>query len=340
MGQAKLLKTTLILPRVETHEAVSKLAELEWFHPLQNPSEHSNPYFDDLLLNAQKLYQEIDEVIRALSIPPETGVMATLFKGAPQEKTDYQINDIQNFIVELEQKSNVLLEEPVSLLKNQQQVEKELEEYRNAQAAIGSASKLKMELSELRKLKTFFVEIFIVNSKDIKEIQNSLSDLIVQPFKLDDEKSSITVIGSQEDSEKIMKVLRSFNVHPIQIPPDLPQNPSIAFDQCQKTCKELEKKSAEIVKKIEKLKVSLLPKLLSLYESSKVAKDILEVTRKPGGTKNFALIQGYIPNGMEKKFKNLTNSYLSITEPASLDKDSSNQLPSLLLIIDIRGLLK
>jgi V/A-type H+/Na+-transporting ATPase subunit I len=331
MGQAKLLKTTLILPRVETHEAVSKLAELEWFHPLQNPSEHSNPYFDDLLLNAQKLYQEIDEVIRALSIPPETGVMATLFKGAPQKKTDYQINDIQNFIVELEQKSNVLLEEPISLLKNQQQIEKELEEYRNAQAAIGSASKLKMELSELRKLKTFFVEIFIVNSKDIKEIQNSLIDLIVQPFKLDDEKSSITVIGSQEDSEKIIKVLRSFNVHPIQIPPDLPQNPSIAFDQCQKTCKELEKKSAEIVKKIEKLKVSLLPKLLSLYESSKVAKDILEVTRKPGGTKNFALIQGYIPNGMEKKFKNLTNSYLSITEQASLDKDSSNQLPSLLL---------
>jgi V/A-type H+-transporting ATPase subunit I len=331
MGQAKLLKTTLILPRVETHEAVSKLAELEWFHPLQNPSEHSNPYFDDLLLNAQKLYQDIDEVIRALSIAPETGVMATLFKGAPQEKTDYQINDIQNFIVELEQKSNVLLEEPVSLLKNQQQIEKELEEYRNAQAAIGSASKLKMELSELRKLKTFFVEIFIVNSKDIKEIQNSLSDLIVQPFKLDDEKSSITVIGSQEDSEKIIKVLRSFNVHPIQIPPDLPQNPSIAFDQCQKTCKELEKKSAEIVKKIEKLKVSLLPKLLSLYESSKVAKDILEVTRKPGGTKNFALIQGYIPNGMEKKFKNLTNSYLSITEQASLDKDSSNQLPALLL---------
>src|SRR6266487_734216 len=331
MGQAKLLKTTLILPRVESHEAVSKLAELEWFHPLQNPSEHSNPYFDDLLLNAQKLYQDIDEVIRALSIPLETGVMATLVKGAPQEKTDYKINDIQNFIVELEKKSKLLLEEPKSLLKTQLQIEKELEEFRNAQDAIGSASKLKMELSELRRLNTFFAEIFIVNSKDIKEIQNSLSELIVHPFKLNDDKSSIIVIGSQEDSEKIMKVLRSFNVHPIQIPPDLPQNPSIAFDHCQKTCKELEKKSGEIAKKIKKLKVSLLPKLLSLYESSKLAKDILEVTRKPGGTKNFAVIQGYIPDGMEKKFKNLTNSYIAITEPARLDKDSGNQLPTLLL---------
>ncbi|HJY14629.1 MAG TPA: V-type ATPase 116kDa subunit family protein, partial [Nitrososphaeraceae archaeon] len=331
MGQAKLLKTTLILPRIETHNAVSKLAEFEWYHPLQNPSEHSNPYFDDLLLNAQKLFQEIDEVIRSLSIPIETGIMATLFKGAPQGKTDYKINDIQSFIVELEKKSKVLLEEPISLLKTQQQLEKELEEYRNALDAIGSASKLNMELSGLRGLKTFFAEIFIVNSKDIKEIQNSLSDLVVYPFKLNDDRSSITVISSQEDSEKVMKVLRAFNVHPIQIPSDLPQNPSTAYDKCKKICKELEKKSAEITKKIEKLKVTISPKLLSLYESSKIAKDVLEVTRKPGGTKNFAVIQGYIPVSMEKRFETLTKDYVSIKEPASVDKGGNIQLPTLLV---------
>ena len=331
MGQAKLLKTTLILPRVETHEAVSKLAELEWFHTLQNPSEHSSSYFDDLLLNAQKLFQEIDEVIRSLGISLETGVMATLFKGAPQEKTDYKIDDIQNFIVELENKSKTLLAEPVSLLKTQQQIEKDLEENRNALDAIGGASKLKMDLSGLRNLKTFFAEIFIINSKDLHEIQNSLGDLIVHPVKLNDEKSSITVIGSQEDSEKIMKVLRSFNVHPIQIPSDLPQNPSSAYDICQKTTKELEKKYAEITKKIEKLKVTILPKLLSLYESSKTAKDILEITRKPAGTKNFAVIQGYIPVSMENKFKTLTDRYISVTEPVKLDRGSPDQLPTLLV---------
>jgi len=330
MGQAKLLKTTLILPRSETHLAVSKLAELEWFHPLQNPSDHSNPYFDDLLLNAQKLFQDIDEVIRSLGIPIETGVMATLFKGAPQKKTDYKINDIQDFIVELENKSKVVLEEPISLLKTQQQIEKELEEYRNAMDAIGGASKLKMELSGLRSLKTFFAEIFIVNSKDIKEIQNSLSDLIVHSIKLNDEKSSITVIGSQEDSEKVMKVLRSFNVHPIQIPSDLPQNPSMAYDYCQKRCKDLEKKSTQITKKIDKLKVTLLPQLLSLHESSKVAKDTLEVTRKPGGTKNFAVIQGYIPVKMEKKFVTLTKHFVSVTQPTYIDRETNDQLPTLL----------
>ena len=82
MGLAKLKKATLILPRMETQAAVSKLAELEWFHPIPGPStsEHINPYYDDLLLKAQKLYQDVDETVKALGIPAETGVLVTMFK--------------------------------------------------------------------------------------------------------------------------------------------------------------------------------------------------------------------------------------------------------------------
>src|SRR5690348_14759640 len=116
MGLAKLVKVTILLPRTETQEVVSKLAELEWFHPIQAPSEHLNPYLDDLLLKAQRLFQEIDEVTKAIGIPLETGVMATMFKGAPKGKTDYVIEDIQNFIAELEDKTAELLGQPKKLL--------------------------------------------------------------------------------------------------------------------------------------------------------------------------------------------------------------------------------
>src|SRR4029450_3164009 len=50
-----------------------------------------------------------------------------------------------------------------------------------------------------------------------------------------------------------------------------------------------------------------------------------------GGTENFALIQGYIPVKMERRFETLTKSYLSLTEPAYLDSDPNNQLPTLLV---------
>ena len=98
MGLAKLKKATVILPRLETQEAVSKLAGLEFFHSLPSSSEYSHPYMDDLMLKAQRLFQDIDEVVRALGIPLETGVMSTMFKGAPRDKTDYAIQDVRGFM--------------------------------------------------------------------------------------------------------------------------------------------------------------------------------------------------------------------------------------------------
>jgi V/A-type H+/Na+-transporting ATPase subunit I len=324
MGLAKLLKATVILPRIETQEAVSKLAGLEFFHSLPSSSEFSQPYMDDLMLKAQRLFQDIDEVVRALGIPLETGVMSTMFKGAPRDKTDYAIRDIRGFIEDLEKKSSIILEEPKALIAMQNNIAKELEEYRNIATALKAAANFNLDLTSFKNLKRFFAETFIVDSKDVAEIQRSLSDLTIYTNKLNDEKSSIVIIGSKEDSERIIKVLRSFNVHPIQIPSHLPQNPSSAYAQCETKVKELEKKSEELSKKIEAIKKSsLLPKILSLHEAAKAAKDVLETTRKPAGTRNFAMIQGYIPDNTKKKFNNLTRDYVSILEDIPVqDRDT------------------
>ena len=86
MGLARLAKATLVIPRIEAQEAVSELAKLEWFHSLPNPSDHPNPKFDDLLLRAQKLYQELDEVIRALGIPTRNRCHGNNVQGSSENK--------------------------------------------------------------------------------------------------------------------------------------------------------------------------------------------------------------------------------------------------------------
>jgi V/A-type H+/Na+-transporting ATPase subunit I len=334
MGLAKLMKATLIVPRMETQEAVSKLAELEWFHPIQSASsEHTNPSLDDLLLRAQRLFQDIDEVVRALGVQLETGVMTTMFKGAPKGKTDYVIKDIHNFIGDLEDKCKALLDEPKKVLTERNKIAKELEEYSNVEAALKMAASLNLNLASFRNLKRFFVDLFVIDSKDQDEIQKSLGDFPIHINKLNDEKSWIVVFAPSENSERIIKVMRSFNVHPLQVPADMPQNPSIAYAQSKSKVKELEAKSSENAKNIEKIKSSVLTKVLSLHEATKVAKDVLEITRKPGGTRNFAMIQGYIPQKMEEKFKNLTRDYISSIEGAYVDEDEQTNgqvLPTLL----------
>jgi V/A-type H+-transporting ATPase subunit I len=334
MGLAKLKKAALILPRIETQEAVSKLAELEWFHPIQSPSEHLNPFYDDLLLKAQRLYQEIDEVVRALGVPLETGVMATMFKGAPKEKTDYVIDDIQDFIADLEDKSKPLLEEPKKILAEQNMVAKNLEEYSTIAAALKMASTLNIDLTSFGKLRIFYADLFVIDSKDEAEIRKSLGeDMPIHSSKLLEEKTALVVIGAREDSERVTKVMRSFGVHPLLIPASMPQKPSEAYAQAQAKSKELEKKSAELTKAVDKTRKTMLAKILSLHEAARIAKDVLEITRKPGGTKNFALIEGYIPEKMEGKFKKLTSDYVSVITDIHFDPhevDTQHPLPSLL----------
>lgn len=332
MGLAKLMKATIILPRTETQEVVSKLAELEWFHPIQAPSDHLNPFLDDLLLKAQRLFQEIDETTKQLGVPLETGVMATMFKGAPKGKTDYVIEDIQNFIADLEDKSAALLAEPKKILAEQNKVVKLLEEYRNLEGALEMAANLNLDLTLFGKIRHFFSGLFVIDSTDEAEIRKALGDLPIYTSKLSEQKTSMVVFGAADDSDRIAKTLRSFGVHPLQIPANMPQNPSTAYAQAKAKVKELEAKQAEVEKGIEKLKASIVTKILSLHEAARVAKDVLENTRKPGGTRNFAVIQGYIPDQMEKKFKGLTKNYVSVVEDAHAhaDKHGEEVLPTLL----------
>jgi V/A-type H+-transporting ATPase subunit I len=310
MGLARLVKTSLVLPRSETQHAVSKLAELEWFHSLENNSEYSNSYYDDLLLKAQRLFQEIDEVVRALEIPLETGVMATMFKGAPRERTNYIMDDVQSFIAELEEKSNTLLDEPKKLLAQRAKFVKELEELKNIEAALEMAASLDIDVSLFKNLRIFFAGIFVVNSADEPEIVKSLGPIYLHTQKLNENKTALVVLSSAEDSEKVIKILRSFGVHPLTIPSSMPQNPTAAYKVAQKRIKELDSMLAQVNKSIEKSRQQITTKALSLHESAKAAKEILETTRKPPGTRHFAIIQGFIPDSMRGKFKDDTHEIL------------------------------
>src|SRR5215208_821956 len=336
MGLAKLVKATIVLPRVDTQDVVSRLAELEWFHPIQSPSDHPNPYLDDLLLKAQRLFQEIDEITKDLGIPLETGAMDTMFKGAPKGKTDYFIENMQNFIADLEDKSAGILDNPKEMIAERNKVAKELEEYNNLKGALEMAAKVNLDLTLFGKIKHFFSGLFIIDSTDEVEIRRTLGDMPIYTSKISEQKLSMVVFGAADDSDRITKTLRSFGVHPLQIPANMPQNPSVAYAKADAKVKELEAKQAEIEKNIEKLKKSLITKVLSLHEAAKVAKDVLETTRKPGGTRNFAIIQGYIPYKMEKKFRSMTKDYVSVIEDVHAHADNHGEgegeeiLPTLL----------
>ena len=326
MAVADLLMGSVILPRTESPSLISRLTEFEWFHKMEMNNETVTPEIDDLLLRAQKSFQFIEDVIKGLNIPLRVGIMEILFKGTVIKKKKYDVDEIETMISELEQVPEFLTNAAKSLEENVK-INHSLEEFKALKETLEVANNLKIDLTGFGSTKYFYSNLFIINSSDYGEIERTLEEIPIFKYDLESkEKSAIIIISDNDDSDKILKTMRALNSNPFMIPKEFPQIPNEAYSLAESKIKELTKKQKAISKELSSITKKIRGDILTMHENALVAKEVLETLRKPGGTKNFAVIQGYIPKKMEKKFKEVTSQWTSITEEVK-DKDTLAELP-------------
>ena len=329
MGTADLKLGTVILPRSESPKAISRLTEFEWYHKIDSVGDLVTPEIDDLLLKAQQTYQSIDDVIKGMGIPLQVGIMEILFKGTVIKKKDYEINEIEEMVEQLNKEAPSIIDKPAQLLEDAATARTSVEEYKSLKDTLEVIKKLKMDISGFGLMRHFFTNLFVINSSDFDEISRSLEGITIYKYDLDNkEKSAILVISDSTDSEKVLKVLRSFNSNTFKIPEGFPQIPSEAYALAESKIKELEAKQASIKKELAGITKKIRRDILALHEKAQVAKDVLETLRKPGGTKNFAVIQGFIPKKMEAKFTDSTKQWMSVVEDIT-DPKLKEEIPTL-----------
>ena len=329
MATADLKLGTVILPRSESPRAISRLTEFEWFHKIETDNDLVTPEIDDLLLEAQKSFQSIDDVVKGLGIPPIVGIMEILFKGTVIKKKDYEIDEIEDMINYLKETAPSIIDKPAELLEEASNTKLAIEEFTSLKETLEVIKKMKIDLTGFGLMKYFYTNLFVINSSDFEEISRSLEGITFYKYDLENkEKSALLVISDSEDSEKVLKVLRSFNSNAFTIPQGMPQVPSEAYETATSKIKELTEKQASIKKQISGIKKSIRRDILSIHEKALVAKDVLESLRKPGGTKHFAVIQGFIPKKMESKFQDSTKQWTSVVEEVT-DPKLVNELPTL-----------
>ena len=317
------------MPRSETPEIVSRLTEFEWFHKIDSTSETVTPEVDDILLKAQQTFQEIDEVIKGLEIPREVGMLEILFKGTVFKKQNQELDELEKMVDEVAKKAPGIIDAPAKLLKQQEEYKKEISDYTTLKETLEVVKKLNVDLTGFGLMKQFYTNLFIVQTKDIDEIKRTLDNVTINQYPLNTkEESALMIIADVANLEKILKVMRSFNANPFSIPENVEQVPTKAYATAELKIKEFEEKHKKVTKEIAKMIAKIRQDILTLHERASVAKDVLELLRKPGGTKNFAVVQGYIPKKMEKKFKETTGKWMSIVEDVS-DPELSKKRPTL-----------
>jgi V/A-type H+-transporting ATPase subunit I len=229
-------------------------------------------------------------------------------------------------ISELEQVPEFLTNAAKSLEENVK-INHSLEEFKALKETLEVANNLKIDLTGFGSTKYFYSNLFIINSSDYGEIERTLEGIPIFKYDLESkEKSAIIIISDNDDSDKILKTMRALNSNPFMIPKEFPQIPNEAYSLAESKIKELTEKQKTISKELSSITKKIRGDILTMHENALVAKEVLETLRKPGGTKNFAVIQGYIPKKMEKKFKEVTSQWTSITEEVK-DKDTLAELP-------------
>ena len=315
LGTADLKLGTIILPRSDSPKAISRLTEFEWFHKIDSTSDLVTPEIDDLLLEAQKTFQSIDDVIKGMGIPLIVGIMEILFKGTVIKKKDYEIDEIEDMINDLRKTTPSIIDKPAQLLEEAANTRLSIEEYKSLKDTLEVIRKMQINLTGFGLMKYFFTNLFVINSADYEEISRSLEDITIYKYDLESkDKSALLIISDIVESDKVFKVLRSFNSNSFKIPEGFPQIPSEAYALAESKIKDLTAKQVSIAKEISALKKKIRRDILAIHEKALVAKDVLEMLRKPGGTKHFAVIQGYIPKKMEEKFKDSTKQWMSVIE--------------------------
>ena len=329
MVVADLKIGTVILPRSDTPQIVSRLTEFEWFHKIDSNSETVTPEIDDILLKAQQSFQEVDEVIKGLGIPREVGMMEILFKGTVFKKQNQELDELEKMIDDVIKKAPGIIDAPAKLLKEQEEYKKEISDYTTLKETLEVVKKLNIDLTGFGLMKQFYTNLFIVQTKDIDEIRRTLDNITINQYDLNTkEESAIMIIADVANLDKILKVMRSFNANPFSIPEGTDQIPTKAYATAELKIKEFQEKHKKVTKELAKMTAKIRGEILTLHERAQVAKDILELLRKPGGTKNFAVIQGYIPKKMEKKFKDTTEKWMSVVEDVS-DPELVKKKPTL-----------
>jgi len=315
LGVAELRLATLALPRSEAARAVSRLAEFEWFHRADAGDGAPTPELDDLLLEAQKSFQEIDDVARGLGVPERVGIMEILFKGTSIGRRDYELSEIEGMMADVRARAPGAIGEAAGLLAELADSRKALEEHAALRAGLGAASGLGIDLGGFGLMRHFYADMFVVPRADEAEIRRSLEGATVIGVDLGSKASAgLLVVCPADESERALKVMRGFGASPFRIPEGFPQVPREAHALAARRESEIAARQKEIRARLSKISRSGRAEIAALREAALVAKEVIETLRKPGGTRHFAVIQGYIPARLAGRFESSFPGWAAITE--------------------------
>lgn len=288
-------------------EASGYIAEVEEFHPLTTETEVYDKRLSSLASNAYKISSELTFIIDNMGMNLDPPALKKAFGGIEYDRTEMEAWNWEDYVTKLETRSSPIIASLGGLIRERRNLEKKRDDLLSLQRALGSLSFYDVNLAAIESMKRFHLEFVIVETQDLEEITKSIPETTIIQTRLTERESSILVIGSIDQTDRISKTLRSFDARTVAIPKDLPQSPQLASAEISKRLGSLQESIDQNRAKTTNEVKSIGESILGLREAADVAYRVLEELKKSGKLKRVSIIQGYIPTRLVPKLESRIN---------------------------------
>ncbi len=328
MGVARLTKVTVISPRSEYEDVTKALAKFEDFHPSERSGQDFDPGVQGLTVKAVRLFAQADQAVKDLGLQLMPGQMDIVFRGVKVPQSSFEAATWRELLDKADSQLGPVAAEVAARKASLQKAQKEETDAEGMMGALSVVSDFSSDLTGLSNLALFRAVASVVANDRLEEFRNSLPEAIFLSHPLSEEQTLVLVAARKAEEARLDKAMKLFELKPLEMPSDLPQNPAEAFRKATQdhaaAVANRKKAEAQMAETKEKHGTSLL----AIRELTEVARKLLDEARASGGMKRMAMISGYIPARKEAELKESFGRWIIHTE--EVDGESDECAPTLM----------
>jgi len=324
MAIQSLLKAVVIAPKSDSEKVFRELARFNFFD-VADEDTFRQRY--ELAEDIKKVRDQLAILADSLLLKEEPGVIEVLTKGYHVKTEKLEAEGWADYVAKVRAEAEPILATAGKLNEDILATRRRLEELESQRSLLEFVSKFHGDVGAISQVTRFYAMLGIAKTRDMKELKRSLPKTSVIGQAIGKRDSVVLVIGEKADGQRIERVLKSFEVRPISLPPELSQDPIKAYDDTAREIDSLQKRKVELEEGLERFRKEKGDRILYLAEASRIASGVLSHASSNPFSR-FIKIEGYVPRDRAEEFRRTFKDYIVMVEGEK--KEEAKGVPTLM----------
>jgi V/A-type H+-transporting ATPase subunit I len=325
MAIQSLLKAVIVAPKSDSEKVFRELARFNFFDVAAEDTYRQRYELAEVI---KKERDQLGILADSLLLKEEPGVIEILTKGYHVRREKIEAEGWDDYVSKVKAEADPILAEAGRLNESISAVRRRLDELESQKGLLEFVSEFHGDVGAISRVSRFYAQLALAKARDIRELKRSLPNTSVYSQVIGKSDSVILVLGEKADGQRIERVLKSFEVRPVSLPPELSKDPIKAFESATKEIDSLQKRRAELEGELERFKEEKGERILYLREASNIASGVLSHASSNPFSR-FIKLEGYIPSDRVAEFRKAFKDYIVIVEGTKRE-DEAVVVPTLM----------